>query len=161
MLHTFFQRPFHEELTVTRWMAYLRKICHRPPLMRCYRRRCFQIDFLTNARWPLIRTATSHRIHASSELSQKNLASRTFQNFRSRKTHAHTPPQRPRKHPQEQTCVLRRLGFGCLPFSSEHMRSIVCDSPSRWKLKKGFFLADSEDTASTSAGKLIKSFTAR
>ena len=39
--------------------------------MRCYRRRCFQIDFLTNARWPLIRTATSHRIDASSELSQK------------------------------------------------------------------------------------------
>ena len=39
--------------------------------MRCYRRRCFQIDFLTNASWPLIRTATSHRIDASSELSQK------------------------------------------------------------------------------------------
>ena len=110
----------------------MRKICHRPPLMRCYRRRHFQIDFLTNARWPLIRPATSHRIDASSELSLKNLASRTFQNFRSRKTNSHTPPRRPRTHPQEQTW------FGCLCFSSE-LRSIVCDSRSRWKFKRIFW----------------------
>ena len=35
---------FQETLTVTRWKAYLRKFCHRPPLLRCYRRRWIKFD---------------------------------------------------------------------------------------------------------------------